>query len=801
MKKAALVIALLIFSYISYGQDNITQTIRGSIIDKNTKVSLPGANVIVLQTDPILGVSSDENGNFRLENIPIGRVGLKISYIGYKELFMTGLNLQSGRELILDIEMDEMAIMSEEVVITAEYEKTATVNEMATVSARSFTVEETQRYAGSRNDVARMASNFAGVRGTDDSRNDIIIRGNSPSGLLWRLEGVDIPNPNHYGATESTGGPVSILNNNQLANSDFLTGAFPAEYGNALSGVFDLKMRNGNNEKHEFMGQIGFNGLELGAEGPISKKSGSSYMINYRYSTLEFFNLLGIDFGTGTAVPKYQDFSFKINLPKTKLGSFSIFGVGGISDIEILDSKQDTTEESLDFYGGEGFDLINGSDMAAVGLTHRYLINSSTYTNLIIAGTYHNFHVTIDSISPEDFSILPYFRNSHKEQKLFANFYLNKRLNSHHSLKGGVIFSYYYFDFIDSVFIDEENHFRTLTEFDGPSQLIQPYIQWQYKINNELTLNTGLHYQQFFLNNSNSLEPRLGVKWFFRPNQSLSAAYGFHSQLAPITVYFNQELLADGSYISPNRNLDMTHSQHIVAGYDWNIGNNFRLKTEAYYQWISNAGVDGNKQNSYSILNQGANFYVWTPDTLSNEGTGSNYGLELTLEKFLSHGLYFLITNSFYQSKYTGSDGVERNTAFNGNFILNGLIGKEWILGKNSDKKKKKQLLFLADLKTSYAGGQRYTPISSEQVGPGDYVANYDDDDAYSEQFDNYFRTDLRIALKQNSKKTSMEFALDIQNLFNVKNIYSQQFNSKTGEVEYVYQLGIMVIPQFRIIF
>lgn len=801
MKRVLLFSLLMSVSQILLAQVDITQTLRGSVIDKNTLVSLPGANVLILDSEPLLGASTDVNGKFRFDGIPVGRISLKISYIGFKDIYLNGLNLQSGKEMVLEIEMEEMAVVSEEVVITAKSEKTTTVNEMTTVSARTFTVEETERYAGSRNDVARMASNFAGVRGTDDSRNDIIIRGNSPSGLLWRLEGVDIPNPNHYGATESTGGPVSILNNNQLANSDFMTGAFPAEYGNAISGVFDLKMRTGNNEKHEFLGQIGFNGLELGAEGPISKKSGASYLINYRYSTLELFNLMGVDFGTGTAVPKYQDFSFRVNLPKTKLGSFSVFGVGGLSDISILDSEKDTLDESINFYSGEGIDLVNGSDMAVLGITHRYLINATTYTNLTVAGTYHNFHVTIDSISPQDYSLIPYFRNSHKENKLFANFFINKKLSTQHTLKGGFNFSYFNYDFMDSVYVDEDEMFKILTEFDGPAQLFQPYIEWQYKINNEITLNSGIHYQQYFLNNTKSLEPRMGIKWGFSPRQSLSAAYGYHSQLAPVTVYFNKVLLPDGSYINPNENLDMTHSQHIVMGYDWNIKSSLRLKTEVYYQWISNAGVDANAKNSYSILNQGANFYVWTPDSLSNDGKGKNYGLEVTLEKFLTNGLYYLLTTSFYESKYHGSDGVERNTAFNGNFILNGLIGKEWVLGKDPEKKKKHQMLLLVDIKTTYAGGQRYTPISSEQVGPGEYVPQYDNENAYANQFDNYFRTDFRIALKQNSRKISMEWALDIQNLFNVDNMYSQRFNTKTGEVEYTNQIGILVIPQFRIIF
>lgn len=794
-------IFLLIISSVN-AQERLTQTIRGTVYEKATMMPLPGANVILLNTDPVTGTSTDIDGRFRLDNVPVGRAGIRVSYIGYTDITLSALNLSSAKELVMNIEMEEMAVTQEEVVVTAARDKTRSENEMATVSSRSFSVEESQRYAGSRNDVARMAMNYAGVYGTDDSRNDIIIRGNSPTGLLWRLGDVDIPNPNHYGSVEGTGGPVSMLNNNLLSNSDFYTEAFPAEFGNAISGVFDLKMRNGNDERHEFLGQIGFNGFELGAEGPISKNNGSSYLVNYRYSTLEVFEKLGVEFGTGTAIPKYQDLSFKVNLPRTKAGSFSVFGLAGKSDVSFLDSKKDTTEEKIDYYGGEGYDLINGSDLAVIGINHTYLINTTTYSKFTVAATYHNFATDIDSISPATKEILPYFRNNHTEQKLFASFKINKKINSKHLLKAGVQASSRYFDLTDSIYNDKTLRFDMITEYDGNAFMLQPFAEWQYKITNEFTLNSGVHYQHFFLNNSGSLEPRLGLRWAFAERQTFSLGYGKHSQILPVTIYFNQVRLADGSYYKPNKDLRMTISHHLVAGYDLNFSSNMRLKAEAYYQHIDGAGVDGNKINSYSLLNQGANFYVWTPDTLANEGTGRNYGIELTMERFLSKGMYYLLTASLYDSKYTGSDNIERNTAFSGNYVFNGLFGKEWILGRDPNKKKLRQYILLVDVKAMYAGGQRYTPARVEwDPAANEYVAHYDDDVAFSGKFSDYFRTDFRIALRQNSKKVSMEWAIDAQNLFNNKNIYSQKFNSKTGETGYNYQLGLLIIPQFRIEF
>ena len=287
---------ILFFSFLflnAYTQ-TITQTIKGVVVDKQSQTPIPGAIIQVVNSNPLLGTSTNEQGEFKITNVPIGRLQIKIQVISYKEKYMT-INLNAGQESITNIEVEERVIQGQEVVVIAEQDKTKTNNKMSTVSSRLFSAEEAARYAGSRNDPARMAANFAGVSGANDSRNDIIIRGNSPIGILWRLNGLDIPNPNHFGNAGSTGGPISILNNNTLDNSDFMSGAFAADYGNATSGVFDLKMRKGNDEKHEFLVQMGFNGFELGAEGPFNKKKNSSFLVNYRYSTLAVFKALNID--------------------------------------------------------------------------------------------------------------------------------------------------------------------------------------------------------------------------------------------------------------------------------------------------------------------------------------------------------------------------------------------------------------------------------------------------------------------------------------------------------------------------
>ncbi|MFP4555575.1 MAG: TonB-dependent receptor [Bacteroidales bacterium] len=791
-------LALFLLATSNLFGESVTQTVRGTVKDSETRVTLPGANIILTHTDPQKGTTTDENGNFRFDDVEVGRISLKVTYMGYHEVEMNNINLQAGKELVLNIYMEEMALAVDEVVITHEVDKTESLNRMATVSARGFTVEETERYAGSRNDPARMAANFAGVVGVDDSRNDIIIRGNSPMGLLWRLNGVDIPSPNHWGMSGTTGGPVSMLNNTLLENSDFLTGAFPAEYGNALSGVFDLRMRDGNNEQFEFLGQIGFNGFELGAEGPINRSKGSSFLINYRYSTMGVFEKLGMDFGT-VGVPQYQDLSFKLNFPNTKLGHISMFGLGGLSNIEIWDSRTDTTDEQLNYYGGDGFDITSGTDMGVVGISSHYSFNPNTYLKTTFAAMGQKAINRVDTLGNNLEKFMVYNSNM-VDNRLSASAIVSHRFNSQHTLKGGVRAKLLISNFYDDTWFKQYNDYRSQIDFDGNTWLVQPYIQWQYRPTNSVTITSGLHHNYFAFNNSHSIEPRFGIKYGFAPRHAISIGYGLHSQTSPLFVYFLQEPQDNNTYELTNTDLGLTKSHHVVLGYDFKINPFTRIKLETYYQHIFDAPVDDMGSNSFSILNNGASFEFSMPSYyLANKGTGENYGVELTLERFLNKGLYFLVTTSLFESKYTGSDNSTYNSAFNNNYVVNGLIGKEFELSKNNPKVKQSLAI---DIKTMLAGGKRTTPWEAVlNEATQEYERQWDYSRAFSEQLGNYHKTDLKISFRSNKMGVTQEWAIEITNLFNVENVHGESFNERTGERDFIYQSPFMLIPQYRIIF
>lgn len=768
----------------------ITQTIKGTVVDKQSQAPLPGVIVQVMNTEPLLAATTNENGEFKISNVPIGRWQLKIQFIGYKEKYITVV-LNAGKESISIVELEENVVQGEEVVVVAEQDKTKTNNKMSTVSARVFSAEEAARYAGSRNDPARMAANFAGVSGANDSRNDIIIRGNSPLGILWRLNGLDIPNPNHFGNAGSTGGPVSILNNNTLDNSDFMTGAFAADYGNATSGVFDLRMRKGNNEKYEFLTQVGFNGFELGAEGPISKKKGSSFLLNYRYSTLAVFKALNIDFGTGDAVPQYQDISFKSDFNLKKAGKLSFWGIGGLSYVALLESDK---KEGQDLYGFSSRDTYFRSNVGASGLSHTILLKKNAYvrTNLGVSGNYN--HVTADRIdtsfkTPKN--LKPEYRQETRNIRYSLNTTYNKKFNSRNFLNMAV-----YADVFNTLFVDSndflfgDNTFVTLRDYEGNTAMLRAFIQWQHKFSDNLMITAGLSNQYFVLNGSNALEPRVGLKYSITRKQSISLGGGLHSQLQPIYLYFATDSL-NGERVRTNENLDFTRAAHGILAYDNNFSTNFRFKTELYYQYIYNAPVR-NYPDYFSVLNLGADFTSPNVANLVSTGSGYNYGLEITLEKFYSKGYYFLFTSSLFESKYKGSDKVLRNTAFNGNYVLNLLGGKEF-------KIKEKHILSV-DLRGTYAGGKRYTPIDLQaSIARGDEVRVISR--AYELQYPPYFRVDVKPGYRYNSKKVTHEFSIDIQNVSRNLNVFQQTYDIARKRINTDYQLRFFVIPQYRVLF
>lgn len=786
MKKILLFFSLQCLALFALGQST-TQTIKGKITDAQSGSGLPGASIILMNSEPLRGVTSDDEGQFNFPGVPIGRQNLKVSYIGYGEQIIPNVLVTAGKEVILSISLQEEIITGQEVVVKARRDPGLLNNEFGTLSAHTFNIENTRRFAGSRNDPSRMAANFAGVVGNNDSRNDIVIRGNSPTGLLWRLEGVDIPNPNHYGALGAASGPVTILNNNLLAQSDFFTGAFPASYGNALSGVFDLQLRTGNKDTREYTGQIGFNGFEIGLEGPFVKGKRGSYLVHYRYSVLSVVHKLGISTGTGNNVPNYQDLSFKVDLPTKRTGSrWALFGMGGNSNITFIGDPNDTTN----FYSGGYQNMTNSASMGVAGMSYTHYFNENTNLKTTLATSASTFAVQEDSLNDAR-APFPTYRDASLTGRVSLTAQFNKKLSAQHLISAGMLANNLFYDLNDSTYVVSLGRFRSLRSEQGSAGLIQGYTQWQYKPTNQMTLNSGLHSTYFMLNNAFALEPRLSLRHELPARQAVSVAASMNSQLQPIQLYFYKTRLASNKMAETNRNLSLTRSIQGVAGYEKSFSQSIRFKAEGYYQHLYNVPVEINP-STYSALNYGATFSSPSTDSLVNTEKGRNYGLEFTLERSFQKGFYFLTTLSLYESKYRASDLIWRSTAFNGRFVANILAGKEWSLSE-------KRSLAL-DTRITSAGGRPYVPINLEASVAKKHPV-YDLEQAYGVRFKDYFRVDLKITYRHNGSHLTQEWFVDLQNISNTRNIFNQSYDNRAGKVRTQYQMGFFPNFNYRIEF
>jgi hypothetical protein len=765
--KIILGIALLYAICYTANAQELTQMIRGQIIDIESQTPLAFASIMVITTDSLLGSISDDNGYFRLEKVPIGRHDIKVAYMGYETQVIPELMVSTGKEMVLTIKMKEQISELKEVVVKAYTKKDKPLNSMATVSARTFSVEEARRYAGGWDDPGRLVASFAGIT-TDVIRdNTIIIRGNSPKGLLWRLEGIEIPNPNHFAnLTTFGGGGISALSALVVGNSDFFTGAFPAEYGNAVSGVFDIKLRSGNNEKREHAVQIGTIGLDISSEGPLGKDTRASYLFNYRYST---FGLVKSVFPEEIKdfIPVYQDLSFKVNIPTKKSGIFSIWGLASDDSDEFKAEQDSSLWEMVD-------DRMDGTltqRIGGLGLNHRYIFQKNAYlnTSLAITGDYMKYEAGILGYD------LNRYENEHIDVRnykyTFTSVY-NRKFSAKHANRTGFITDNLHYNTVLKHAPVYDQGLVGVADEKGASFFVQIFTQSKFSITKRFMVNAGLRGHYFDLNNELVIEPRLGLSYNIGKAQSVSLGYGKHSRLEPLSLYFVR--VNDGSSISqPNKDLKVSKAHHLVFAYDISLIPNLRMKIEPYIQFLFDVSVI--PDSNFSVLNMEADWYF--NEELINTGTGRNMGVDVTLERFLKDGYYFLFTASVFDSKYKGDDGIERNTRFNTQYVFNLLYGKEWTVGKQNNK------IIGVNARVNFFGGRRTTPVNDiESDLAQDVVYHYSQ--LYEDKEPDKFHVSATINYRINKKRHSSIWSLQMVNLLMAKENYGLYYNYQSEQVE-----------------
>lgn len=745
-------------------EDKPVQTIRGVVVDYASGAPIAYATVGLLNM-PQMGAATDNEGRFEIKHIPVGRHDLQASFLGYEPAVFREILLTSAKEVYLEIQLRESVLQLDEVVIQPRIHKEVPLNKMALSGARMLSVEEAGRFAGGMDDPARLVSSYAGISSAVSS-NGISVHGNAPSLLQWRLEEVEIPNPNHFADVASLGGGVlSSLSKNVLGNSDFYTGAFPAEYNNAVSGIFDMKLRNGNSQKFQHTLQAGILGLDVASEGPLSKKREASYLFNYRYSTTGLMNKVN-PAGEQEQVLDYQDLNFKFNLPTERAGTFSLWGTALVDKVK----PKINTPDKWD-YADDAKDSRMKQTSAAAGLTHRYAFKNGGVWKTTLAATYAKTNAW-ESIYDSQMKSSPRldFRSQYTHLVLTSSF--NKKYSPRHTNKTGFTVTHmmYDMDFDLSPFYAQP--LRRISEGKGNTNLIAAYTSSLFRVNDRLAATLGVNGQLFTLNHTWTIEPRAAIKWQASSRSSFGLAYGLHSRMEKLDVYFVKTKEAGDKLV--NKALDFTKTHHLALSYSHKLSDDMNLKIEPYFQYLYDVPVIAD--SSYSVLNR-STFYV--EDALVNTGKGRNYGVDLTFEKYMTRGLYYMVTASLFRSEYAGGDGIWHHTKFNRNYIVNGLIGKEWMTGRH------KQDVLSVNLRLTLQGGERHSPVNEQAtLRHPDKATQYDETKAYSQQLSPMFLANYTVSYRMNRKKVSHEFAVKGMNATGYKEYFGHEYNLKTGTIE-----------------
>ena len=775
-----LVMLVAVVAGVLLPQSVVAQTIKGSVTDAITGEALIGAAVKVAELKDAGGITNID-GEFSITITQPGRYTIETSYMGYEPSVLKEVLVAGAKDVVLDITLRESSTDMNEVVIKPRVNKESTVNPTALVGGMMLSMEEASRYAGGYNDPARLVTAFAGVAGQGDG-NGISVHGNAPQFMQYRLEGVEIFSPNHFADLYSAGfGMVSALNSNVITNSDFFVSTFNSSYNNALSGVFDVRMRAGNNSKFENGVQVGSVGIEWTSEGPISKKNNSSFIFNYRYGFSTIARKLKLIDTYGSQYD-FQDLSFKLNFPTKKAGTFSAFALGFIDkswdvelDIEDIHSIYDASDQEGSLYN------------ALLGASHKiHFDNKWTWRTTAAYNMQHNkvdmeywglnFDANHKPIGFEG-KDYPFSYLKQNEDRAVFNTELSKQINPRWLLQLGGEYSHRFFDL----------NFRTAENVYEPVSPTPYYatkdntglasIFWSnlWKPTDNLSFNIGLSGSYFLLSKDFSIEPRASMKWEPGKRHSISLGYGLHSMIEKLDAYFFRN--ADGTMA--NKDLGLSKAHHLLTTYMYKFTDNLNLRFNAYYQYgfDTPVGING---STFCTVNR---LFNYIEEPLVNEGNTRNYGADITLEHYMSRGFYGQVNGSLFKSEYRGLDKKWRNQLYDRGYMVKVLGGKEWMIGK------RKQDVFNVSVKYTLQGGLRHTPIDVDamkaNVAAG--IINdqpiYKEDEAMTLQFDPTSILDLTVSYKINRKNVGHTIAFEGVNILQHETPYAVHYDLGTGQL------------------
>lgn len=757
MRKTLLGIIILMAVCSTGLAQQFTQTLRGTLRDIETMAPIPEATIMVhrVQDDSLIARAvTDENGEYLLENVEVGRVHITASAEAFTPWIKEDILITSAKEVVQDLELEPTSVTLDAVELTTNTLRGEPINRMSVNSAVTITPEQTSKFAGSWDDPMRVITAYPGVIQQNSGFNNFTIRGNSPVGMLYRLEGLPIHNPNHFAIIGSSGGFVTQFSSEVLGNSDFFSSVFPAEFGNATTAVFDFRFRKGNSEKREHTFKASLFGLDFATEGPFSKKSDASYLFNYRYSTL---GILARVIPLGGVLPTYQDLSFNVDLPTKKGGVVKVFGVGGLSNYVISSEKDSTQWEEY----SDRIERSFGSNSAAMGVALYQPVKDNGFFHAAAGGSVGQYFEKYTFIE-DDLSLGERARSEFDDNRFSFTADYNHQFGLRHSNKTGVIFNHVDHRYFNALYDQQIGGLDTVGNTEGASQYLQAFTQSKFNLTDKLDVTAGVHYLHFMLNNKYSVDPRLGI--IFKPNlkSKFSLAYGHHSRVEAMNFYFIRD--EGGNLI--NENVGLSKAHHGVLSYSRMLTPNLKITTEAYYQHQYDVPSD---TGAYSVLNL---FSTLPEGELTNVGVGRNFGLEVMLHRFTKKGFYYMVSASLFDAQYKAGDGIWRNSEFNQRFSYNLLAGKEWVL---KPKPKKKRLLGI-NFNFRHSGGNWFNPVDLDASSLYGWT-RYDFSDPYSQQRDQLYNLDFTFTQEVIREKITGEFTLSIKNLYSNRAVIVQVYD------------------------
>lgn len=759
-QKIVVLLANILLITTSLNAQNITQILRGRIMESFTQKPISDAAVIV--DNDLAGTYSDINGLFIFKDIPVGRHRLVVRSVGFQTIVLTDVLVESGKESVLDIVLKPIDMALDTFVITAQSQN----NERVSYPSVSVIEKLRFQYPATYADPARYASYSAGVAVDNDQANNLSIRGASPNAMQWYMEGAEIVNPNHLSnagtltdRASANGGGVMILSAQLLDNTTLYQGAMPVAYGNALAGALDMRLRKGNDEKRQSTISLSLIGLDAATEGYFSKKSKASYLVNYRYSTVGLLSQLGVPLGDEAI--NYQDASFNIHLPTRKMGEFSIFGVGGVSE-NIFKAKA-STEWKVD---KDSQDISFHGRMGAFGIKHQINLGKNTlWKSVFVASALNNERQAIGYNRLAQPIIVDKINNTHS--KFFFRTDLEHKLGSR--TEGGIGVVVKREDLLNEN-IYKTSSLSTIYGADGGSLSVIPYADISGKMTQKLSYRVGLRATYFDFNKELSFEPSAILNYALKSHTYFQLNYSRQSQLLQPQFYFAQN--EKGAYI--NKNLDLVKSDNISIGINSRFKNDIRSHFEIFAQQYSNVYYTQDASLMViSILDDLNSLNAIS----SAKGTAQTYGAAWSLNQSTAKGLFWQLNFAGFNARFMNDKGVDRSLTYNNIYTTNALLGKEWAMGANKNK---------------------LVGVSGRAVTRGGFWSLQDKNWT---QGNSYFRADLNVYFKRNHKNWHSTVQLDIQNVTNRENAWTVVYDNLQKRFLPKKQLGMIPNLTYKVEF